>query len=389
MTSLTDRMNMDTEDLIPHIKKLISTGMISILYGDKHPNPYIRALQDDPSNEQVAKLIPSKLEYACIYPQPKHLESVVNKQQYYHLPYTLRLALGAPLYTYAYFDPAILIHYSSHPECTVINDIQGVISLPYTKLRFSKAVCLSERGHALTELIALTLEQLSSLKSADQQYWHTMSLPVQCQIHPDVHAPFINGEFRKKMSVFEAIHEEIMAINGLCPLIGKPLIFDQQSIAFNNSILNGFLVYPSTVTFKDFFLKLQVQLLQNINNEFLNSILSDPIEKKRGRRTVHIRRPSRTPLEHIECWLKQIFSINDKTPVQRLILLIKNTRQEISRRLRSEHQSISDPNLLHLQRRLVWNTYLALRWIRTTLEAGLDTIHEELHPLVRAEKVWI
>ena len=113
--SLADQLNMEVADLIPVLRDLIEAELISVIFGDKHPNPHVRALQDESSNEQIAKLIPAKLEHACVYPLPKHLESVVNKQHFFQRPYTLRLALGAPLYTYDFFDPSILIHYQHQP----------------------------------------------------------------------------------------------------------------------------------------------------------------------------------------------------------------------------------------------------------------------------------
>ena len=388
--SLADRMDMDLEDLIPHLKRLIETGIISILYGDKHPNPYIRALQDESSNDQIAKLIPEKLEYACIYPQTKHLESVVNKQHFFHLPYTLKLALGTPLYTHDFFDPSVLLYYERQPHCTVVNDLHGSIALPYTNLQYSRATYVTEQGQPITELIALNLEQLSNLRATDQQYWYSMSLPVRCRLHPDVIHPLLHGAFRERISIFEALHEEMMAINGLCPLLQKPAMFKQNATAHQNQTLGGgYLVHPTLGTFQDFFVAFQILLFQNFNEEFLSSISSAPVIRMRGKRSTRLRRPSHTPIERIESWLVTAFSIPNKPLIRRFILLVKRTRQETTRRLNQDNLHALSPELLVLQRRLMWNAYQSIKWIRTSLEHGLNDIHEDLHPLAREQKIWI
>ena len=387
--SLADRMSMEIEDLVPYLKRLIESGTISVVYGDKHPNPYVRALQDESSNDQIAKLIPEKLEHACIYPQPKHLESVVNKQQFFHLPYTLKLALGTPLYTHDFFDPSVLVYYERQPHCSIINDIRGVITLPYTRLQYSKAVYVTDEGQPLTELIALNLEQLSSLRAIDQQYWYSMSLPVRCRLHPDVIHPLIHGAFRERISIFEALHEEMMAINGLCSLLNKPSMFEREPLDLQKATLGGYLIRPTLRSFESFFMGLQIQLFQHVSEEFLTSISTAPVKRKRGKRSTHIRRPSLTPLERIESWLIHSFGVPRRHLIRRFTLLVKKTRLETHRRLQRENTEALDSELLILQRRLMWNAYQSIKWIRTSIEAGLNSIHEDLHPLAREQKIWV
>lgn len=387
--SLADRINMDLENLIPILKRLIESGMVSVVYGDRHPNPYVRAMQDEPSNDQIAKLIPEKLEYACIYPQPKHLESVVNKQHFFHLPYTLKLALGSPLYSHDFFDPSVLSYYERQPHCSIINDIRGIITLPYTNLQYSKALYVTEQGKPVTELVALNLEQLARLRAIDQQYWYSMSLPVRCRLHPDVIHPLLHGAFRERISIFEALHEEIMAINGLCPLLDKPAMFHSGTSDLYNPVLEGYLIQPTLNSFENFFVALQIHLFQNVNEAFLRTIGPLPVKKMRGKRATYMRRPSKTSLERIEAWLMASFDAAPRKVIQRFILLIKRTRIELSKRMMQEDADALNSELLNQQRRLMWNAYQAIQWIRISLENGLNNIHETLHPLVREQKIWV
>ena len=388
-TSLADQLNLEVTDLIPAFRVLIQAELISIVFGDKHPNPHIRALEDDASEEQIEKLTPVKLEHACIYPLPKHLESVVNKKQFFQRPYTLKLALGAPLYTYDFFDPTILIHYQQKPQCSIVNDIQGVLQLPYTSMQFSRAIYKTEAGQPLTELIATSLENLARLREPDQQYWHSMSIPVQCNVHPDVISPLKQGAFRQRLSVFEALHEELRAVNALCEQLGKPFLFTSEEALFSRYSLQGSLIHPTLGSFNHFFLGLQILLFQNINSDFLDTIAPHPVSQKRGKRTTKLRRPSKTALEWIETWLITTYNLSTETPVERLIMHIKRTRVEMRRKLLRENPHITDHSLLHLQRRLVWNTYLTMKWLRTSFERILERPFAALHPLVREEQIWI
>ena len=44
---------------------------------------------------------------------------------------------------------------------------------------------------------------------------------------------------------------------------------------------------------------------------------------------------------------------------------------------------------MHIQRRLMWYAYQAVKWVRQTLENYIDKKYEALHPLLREEKVWV
>ena len=393
--SLADRMGMDLEDLIPYLRKLILSEKVSIVYGDRHPNPFIRALCDDTSNEQLAKLIPEKLEYACIYPQNSHLEGVVNKHMFFQRPYTLKLALGNPLYSFDFFDPIVLNYYIKHPECSIINDIQGTLNLPYTTVHFSRATYSTAAGQPITELLALSLEQLVRLSDSDQEYWHSMSIPVDCNLHPDIEAPLMEGHFRQRLSVFEALQEEINAVNALCSMLGKPSLFLSgndylKSQGSTPDIWHiGFLIPATLDTFSSFFLQFQIQLMQNINPDFLSSLLPSPIVRKVGRRTSTIWRPSKTALERVEAWMVDTFAVEDSTPIAHLVQLIKKTRKSLEKRLSKENPHLTDPALLYKQRRLMWNAYISIRWIRIQFEEALNRPYSDLHPLARAGKIWV
>ena len=386
--SLADRMNMDLGSLTPYIRDLILSEKVSVVYGDRHPNPFIRALDDDPPAEQIAKLIPEKLEYACIYPLNSHLETVVDKHLFHQQPYTLKLALGTPLYAFDFFDPTVLHRYHNLSECAIKNDIQGILNLPYVTISFSKAIWFSDSGQPLTEVLALSLEQLVRLSEFDQEHWHSMSLPVEGTIHPDILHPLMEGVYRQRLSIFEALHEEMMAVNGLCNVLEKPPLFIMSQGSFSDIWNMGFITPTTLSAFKTFFLQFQIQLLQNVNPKFLHAIAPAPVVRSFKRTPTPLRRPSKTSLERLADWMADTFPIGGQPPLKRLIALIKKNRVGLEKRLAQEDPHLTDPSLLYEQRRLIWNAYLAIKWIRIQFEQASGTSFEPLHPLARTERIW-
>ncbi len=389
LPSLADRLDIELGGLIPLIKPLVTNKTASIVFGDLHPNPFIRALPDAPVSEQLAKLVPQKLENACIYPLSGHLKKVVEPENFSSRPFSLKLALGAPQYTFDFFDPFVLEQYLQDDQCEVLSDVQGLLNFSQTRFRFSRASFGQRYGHQFTDLIASNLNELSRLPSNDQQHWESMLLTGSGTIHPDVEGPLFNGSFRKKLSVFEALLAEMKAVNALCPELSKPPLFIFHADAGKQAGNFGFMTVPSMQNFGQFFLHYQILLLQNINPVFLKSINQSGYErvtKKGGRK---LNRPSKTTLEYISEWLVKSFDIMDEGLLVRLAQLIKSTRKEFSNRQLNGYITHADRSFMHTQRRLMWYAYQAVKWIRLTFEQYINKKYEALHPLLREEKVWV
>jgi hypothetical protein len=115
-----------------NIIALVRDGKIGINFGDKHPNPHIRAFELDDKDTQISKIESIGLEYACAYPTREHLEKVVDVNKFKDRPFTLRIALGEPELNYAVFDLSVLEFYRNDPRYVYsVDDIQGWISVSY------------------------------------------------------------------------------------------------------------------------------------------------------------------------------------------------------------------------------------------------------------------
>jgi hypothetical protein len=74
--ALAVHLGLSRDELTKGLTALIQEERASVVFGDIHPNPRIRALPDEPTDRQIAKLASAKLDDACVYPLPKHLEPI-------------------------------------------------------------------------------------------------------------------------------------------------------------------------------------------------------------------------------------------------------------------------------------------------------------------------
>ena len=101
---------------------LVTDGRGTIVFGDLHPNPHIRAFADEPLVKQLKKLESAPLEHACLYPSSQHLSSVVADADYKDRPFTRELALGAGQLEFRSFDLTVLESYRNDPRYHYDND---------------------------------------------------------------------------------------------------------------------------------------------------------------------------------------------------------------------------------------------------------------------------
>ena len=113
-----------------HIVTLVREGKIEINFGERHPNPHIKAFELDDKDAQISKIENIGLEYACAYPTKKHLKEVVDVNIFKDRPFTLKIALGEPVLNFAVFDLSVLESYRNDPRYTYYtDDIGGTVSV--------------------------------------------------------------------------------------------------------------------------------------------------------------------------------------------------------------------------------------------------------------------
>jgi hypothetical protein len=177
--TLTKRFGSNT--LLRSLIELIEEDKASVVFGNVHPNPHIRALPDIPKEEQIRKLQARELSAACVYPLEKYLQEVIDRSEYENRPYILALALGSPQLDFKAFDLSVLEFYRNDPRYIYENnDIRGLISISdeyfeSESVPESDQVLLDSFGFcyddALNRAVAVFVRYLADLSPEHQQIW--------------------------------------------------------------------------------------------------------------------------------------------------------------------------------------------------------------------------
>ena len=63
---------------LAEISELVQDRLLSLNFGDIHPNPHIKAFPPESPEVQLEKLALAIGKHCCVYPEPTHLESAVD-----------------------------------------------------------------------------------------------------------------------------------------------------------------------------------------------------------------------------------------------------------------------------------------------------------------------
>lgn len=365
---------MTTDELRPILADLVSREAIALVFGDRHPNPCIRAFSDEPVALQLDKLAGSELEHTYLYPTPKHLSEVVDQVEYQDRPYTLELALGAGQLEFRAFELAVLEAYRNDPRYSYQNDdIRGQICisdeyyLSPDVLERDK-VLLQTFGFAydddLNRAVAAFCIYLSRMSPEHQQIWRSKELEGSYKLHPDYFRNSILGDWGHKISIFNAFLEELRIINSMCDLMDRPHLF-RHDFQDNRPRNFSFLVRPTLSEYHDFALTLDKMMSDNINKKFFMGEVSDEVEEERDDGKILVRQ--RGTIAMLEEWMTIFFRLTDPKPMKELIDVFKVVRNKRQKPAHSLNPDSFDQKYIHEQRKLIVDAYGAIRTIRLVL----------------------
>jgi hypothetical protein len=264
------------------LRMLLRKNKVTFVFGDIHPNPFIKSFKGEPIEIQLEKLESPMFTSACVYPSTEHLKTVISTQDYEGKPFTFRLALGQPSLSFHSFDLSILEFYRSDPgyyyDC---DDINGMISISdnyYQSIEISDRdkILLQTFGFSYDEkfnrAVAVFLKYLSDLSPEHQQIWNAKILKDEnYKLHPDYFKPSILGEFPNGLCIFQAVIKEQEIINDMCRLMKREPLFRNEYTYSSQPKNFGFLIRPTLNEFNSFIHVLDKMLSDNINRKFFEN----------------------------------------------------------------------------------------------------------------------
>lgn len=367
----------DTE-VLEQVEALIREGLISLNFGNRHPNPHIKALPPPSAEQQIQVLRNRGIHGVCVYPERAVLEQVVNRKAYEGRPYTLTLALGGAQLEHRAFELSVLERYRNDPRYLYQNDdISGMFSIHNGFFGPNGAperdqVSMQTFGfcfdYAMNCYVAAFLRYLADLSPTHQQYWAGLEVAVQTQLHPDYFRPSFLGEFPERMSIYTGVLTEIRTINEMARAIhGEPLFLREFGDGQRPPHFER-LVRPTAHEFDQFLLTLDQLLSDNLNVQWFPADL--PREREVDRKDGRVEVRSVGSIQLLDSWIQREVTLEDEESRQNVAEMLKTFRNV--RRLRMRPAHAQDDNafrqqLTREQRDLVKMVYRAVKTLRLVL----------------------
>ncbi len=380
------------------IASLIREGKLSAVFGDRQPNPHIRAFEDKSIEVQIKKLEQASFEDFCLYPTPTVLAAHVNPATYQGRPFTLKLALGEPQLAHYAFDLSVLEFYRNDPRYYYHNnDISGSIMVSDSlhcagTMHQRDQVLLQTFGFAydddLNRAVAVFLRYLAGLTPEHQQIWHAKVLGTwpQYKLHPDYYRTSILGNFPERIPVFVAFTWELRAINEMCALIGWPPMFRSDFADDKRPRTFGFLIRPTLKEFNDFVHLLDKMMSENLNRDFFVQDVAPDHEEVRKNGKVVVRRKG--TIELLQEWLSTRFRAPDPKPIQDMLATFREVRHLRQRPAHVADEDRFDQTYFQQQRVLMIRSYRAVKTLKLILANHPKAKAYRVNEFLQEENIW-
>lgn len=373
------------------VSELVREGLVAVTFGDYHPNPHIRAFEDEPVAEQLQKIADGRLGMACAYPTTRHLEKVVDRTNYIGRPYALALALGAPQLRHKAFDLHVLEPYRNDPRYSYdCDDIYGQLS------GFANEDGLRDRDNAflkfgfaygddMARYVAVFNWELFRLSPEHQQMWSARETDASTMLHPDYYRTQVLGDWPERISIYGAFIEELRVINRMAGAMGRKPLFRRD---YENARPKAFasLLRPTLREFNDFVRLLDVMLSDNLSTDFFNGEVPLESEHERPDGRIEVRR--RGSIQILESWIALKFRPRDPDPVKEMFATLRRIR---AMRNKPSHSALEDEfskEIAENQRNLMIDAYAAVRLLRLILANHAKAKTIEIDEQVREGLIW-
>ena len=373
-----------TEEAISAVRSLVESGHATVVFGDAHPNPNIRAFPDEPKNETLAKLSNPNIGHACLYPTSQYLKTVINPGEYVGRPYALELALGGAQLEHRAFDMHALEPYRNDPRFSYqTNDISGQISVKSENsglkesdevyLRFG--FCYDHDGN---RYVAVFRWDLFKLSPEAQQMWRMREVNEITYLHPDYFRNAIMGEFSQHYSMYEAFGQELRTINQMSTAIGRPNLFRHDYV---ENRPRGFeaLLRPTLKEFNEFVRLLDSMTSDNINLKFFQNDL--PLERDVERKDGKVQVERKGSIQILQEWIEARFRPKDIGPMDEMFATFREVRKLRNKPSHAPTEDQFSTKIAVDQRELMKRAYGAVRLLRLVLanHPGAEAVKVDEH----------
>lgn len=383
------------QEVYADLSELIEKEKITVVFGDRHPNPHINALPNHLTpQDQIGMLQDPEWASACAYPTKTHLSTVPMPEEYKAQPYTLMIASGDPALTYRSFDLAVLETYRNDPRYIFeTNDINGHLSVTDQiykngQIAEQRTAFLQTFGFSFDDeknrYVAVFLRYLSQLTPQQQHFWKTYEIEIPTKLHPDYFRTSILGDFPQGISMFRAFFYELEAINELAITTVGQKLFRKDFSGERTPKEFAFLLRPTAREFNHFVHLLDKLVSDNLNRNFFRGIIPLQYEEERDGK-VYVQNLGTIQL--LGNWLQKEFPAyrSEEIEIRQILKSIRGQRQKPAHEIENNQ---FDQKFIHLQRQLIDDALFAMNLLRRVMQSHPATAEVKLKHDPEAFKVW-
>jgi hypothetical protein len=252
-------------------------------------------------------------------------------------------------------------------------------------------VILSTFGFAYDDdfnrAVAVFVRYLSGLSPEHQKIWASKDLGSGFKLHPDYFRNTILGEWGTRISIFDAFIQELVIINEMANLMGKPPLF-KNTFSPERPREFSFMLRPTLRELHSFCLLLDKMMSDNINKSFFAGDV--PLESDQMRPDGKVVVTQHGTISLLETWLRKYFHPADKGELDLIFATFRKVRNLRQKPAHSVNEDEFDQNHFKFQRQLMNEAYNSVRFIRLAfanhpaVKRNPPTICDEL----RDGKIW-
>ena len=312
--------------------------------------------------------------------------------RYSGAPYSAALALGHAQLESVFFQAEVLGRYRDDPRYDYTLDIGGEIRAQENTPLETYLTTFSigfDRDTGNDEIVVgVPLRYLHDLSPAEQSYWKSFEHDRQDWVlHPDWVRPHLMGEFPERISPYTAILMEMNLVNEICDAIGYPRLYRNLYEGADRPTDYGYLIRPTKRELSNFTEQLNKLLIDNLDQKFFSKAgMALTEERKDGAGNVY--QGQRGTMTMLIDWMQRTVRYDPDGLVASAAAILREIRKARSDAAHTLRANEYDPATWAAQRRLVVESYLAVRTVRQLLQSHPKAAAVSVPDELDEPRVW-
>lgn len=375
------------------LTELVAKGVIYANFGHEMVNPHILGFPHQSAADNLTEVQRrGEIRSAVLYPTRDTLDSMSAGDRYSGAPYSAALALGHAQLESVFFQAEVLGRYRDDPRYDYTLDIGGEIRAQENTPLETYLTTFSigfDRDTGNDEIVVgVPLRYLHDLSPTEQSYWKSFEHDRQDWVlHPDWVRPHLMGEFPERISPYTAILMEMNLVNEICGTIGYPKLFRNLYEGEDRPTDYGYLIRPTKRELSNFTEQLNKLLIDNLDQKFFGET-GMPLKEERSDGEGNTYQSQRGTLSMLIDWMERTVTHDPNglvTSAAAILREIRKTRSNVAHTLRANEYN---PETWTEQRRLVVESYLAVRTVRQLLQSHPKAVAVTVPEELEEPRVW-